>query len=183
MADLSPPDPWAGAPPGCVTTVVTRRGRGAEPRGHLALTAENGGLVPWCGPAAVALATGRSYGAAAEMLRASAPAWYPERGPIVTAYWRDLLAALRHAGVEHEVLDAHPDQPRDSLLRFVRGNLAPGWYLLRVTDHFLLLHHQGFGLAMVHDNRHSGALLGARTHGRRKVTHVARLVAGPLPPA
>ena len=78
------------------------------------------------------------------------------------------------------MLDPTPELPRQSLLRFVRGNLAPGWYLLRVTDHFLLLHHEGFGVATVHDNRHSGALLGAGTHGRRKVTHVARLLGGPL---
>lgn len=158
----------------------TRRARAAEPRGHLALTAENGGVTPWCGPAALALATGLGYCEAAELLRCSAPGWYPENGPIVTAYWRDLLAALRAAEVEHEVLDPRADQPRASLLRFARGDLAPGWYLVRVTDHFLLLRHEGFGLAMVHDNRHSGTLLGARCHGRRKVTHAARLLGGPL---
>ncbi len=186
MPDVTLPAPAPGLSPGCVlaslalTALPPRRLRAAEPRGHLALTEENGGLTPWCGPAAVALATGRTYQAAGDLLRASAPAWYPESGPIVTAYWRDLLAALRQSGVEHEVLDPSSELPRNSLLRFVRGNLAPGWYLLRVTDHFLLLHHEGFGVATVHDNRHSGALLGARTHGRRKVTHVARLVGGPL---
>ena len=182
MPDMSLPVPAPGLSPGCAYAEPTpaRRARAAEPRGHLALTAENGGLTPWCGPAAVALATGRGYHQASELLRCSAPGWYPEQGPIVTAYWRDLLAALRHAGVEHEVLDPTADLPRQSLLRFVRGNLAPGWYLLRVTDHFLLLHHEGFGLATVHDNRHSRALLSARTHGRRKVTHVARLLGGPL---
>jgi len=157
-----------------------RRARAAEPRGHLALTAENDGLIPWCGPAALALAIGCGYAQASELLRRSAPAWYPAAAPIVTAYWRDLLTALRQADVEHQVLDPSEDLPRDSLLRFVRGRLAPGWYLLRITDHFLLLHHEGFGLATVHDNRHSGALLGARTHGRRKVTHVAWLLGGPL---
>ena len=136
---MSSPEPLPGAAPACALLPEARRARAAEPRGHLALTAENGGLVPWCGPAAVALATGRSYGEASELLRCSAPAWYPEASPIVTAYWRDLLAALRRAEVEHEVLEATPDLPRQSLLRFVRGNLAAGWYLLRVTDHFLLL--------------------------------------------
>jgi hypothetical protein len=171
-----------GAPSGESLARVqpNRRNRAAEPRGHLALAEENGGLTPWCGPAAVALATGLGYRDASELLRRSAPGWYPEEGPIVTAYWRDLLAALRQAGVEHEVLDPMPNAPRDSLLRFVRGDVAPGWYLVRVTDHFLLLRHHGFGLASVYDNRHSGALLSARTHGRRKVTHVARLLGGPL---
>ena len=158
----------------------TRHGRPPEPRGHLALAAENGGLTPWCGPAVVALATGRDYGAATELLRRTAPTWYPDSGPIVTAYWRDLLATLRQAGVAHEVLEPRPDQPRDSLLRLVRSGLAPGWYLLRVTDHFLLVRSHGFGLATVHDNRHSGTVLSARSHGRRKVTHVARLRGGPL---
>jgi hypothetical protein len=156
------------------------RKRAAEPRGHLALAEENNGLTPWCGPSAVALATGLAYHDASDLLRGTAPGWYPEEGPIVTAYWRDLLTALRDAGVEHEVLDPAEDAPRQSLLRFARGNLAPGWYLVRVTDHFLLLRSHGFGLATIYDNRHSGALLSARTHGRRKVTHVARLLGGPL---
>lgn len=163
-----------------VALPAPRGRRGAEPRGHLALAEENDGLTPWCGPAALALATGLRYGEASELLRCSAPGWYPEHGPIVTAYWRDLLTALRAAGIEHAVLDPSEEAPRHSLLRFARGDLAPGWYLVRVTDHFLLLEHHGFGLARVHDNRHSGALLGARTHGRRKVTHVARLLGGPL---
>ena len=180
MAETPPLAPLPSALPACAPLPAPRCGRAAEPRGHLALTAENGGAVPWCGPAAVALATGCSYAEAGDLLRRSAPAWYPAKAPVVTAYWRDLLAALREAGVEHEVLDPEPDLPRASLLRFARGRLAPGWYLLRVTDHFLLLRHHGFGLAMVHDNRHSGALLGARSHGRRKVTHVARLLGGPL---
>lgn len=149
------------------------------PRGHEALKAENAGLTPWCGPAALALATGLPYPAAGELLRNTAPGWYPDAGPVVTAYWRDLLAGLRRADVEYALLDL-PHRDRFTLLDLVRGGLAPGWYLVRVTDHFLLLHCQGFGLAMVHDNRHSGALLGARTHGRRKVTHVARLIGGPL---
>lgn len=167
-------------PEAIVDGIVAPRRHALEPRGHLALTAENNGETPWCGPAAVALATGRSYQEATELLRHSAPPWYPETGPISTTYWRDLLGALRHAGVEHVVLDPREDTPRQSLLRFVRGALAPGWYLLRVTDHFLLLRQQALGLATVHDNHHSGALLSAATHGRRKVTHVAQLLGGAL---
>jgi hypothetical protein len=44
-----------------------------------------------------------------------------------------------------------------------------------VTGHFLLLALHGFGLAQVHDNRLSGAVLSAQTHGRCRVTHLARL--------
>ena len=150
----------------------------AVPRGHLDLTAENGGLVPWCGPTALALATGRGYAEATAMLRAAAPDWYPAEGPIVTAYWRDLLATLAAAGVAHAPHDLPEKRP--TLLRLVRDGLAAGWYLLRVTDHFLLLRSQGFGFARLHDNHHTAAPLTARTHGRRKVTHAARLLGGPL---
>ena len=151
----------------------------AAPRGHLDLAAENGGLVPWCGPAALALATGRSYADATAMLRAAAPDWYPAEGPIVTAYWRDLLATLAAAGVAHAPHDLPEKRP--TWVRLVRdGGLAAGWYLLRVTDHFLLLRSQGFGFARLHDNHHTGAPLTGRGHGRRKVTHAARLLGGPL---
>lgn len=157
-------DPWPAAP--------------SAPRGHLDLAAENNGSVPWCGPTALALATGRSYAGATELLRSVAPDWYPAEGPIVTAYWRDLLSALAAAGVPHAPHDLSEKRP--NLLRLVREGLAAGWYLLRVTDHFLLLRSQGFGFAVLHDNHHTGAPISARSHGRRKVTHAARLLGGPL---
>jgi hypothetical protein len=147
-------------------------------RGHLELTAENDGLVPWCGPTVLALAAGRGYAEATAMLRAAAPGWYPAEGPIVTAYWRDLLSVLTVAGIPHASHDLPERRP--TLLRLVRDGLAAGWYLLRVTDHFLLLRSQGFGFARLHDNHHTGAPLTARCHGRRKVTHAARLLGGPL---
>ena len=155
-----------------------RKGPPAALRGHLALLDENQGETPWCGPSALALATGRSYAEAGAMLRSTAPAWYPVEGPIVTAYWRDLLGALAVDGIAHAAV-ALPEQ-RQSLIRFARDGLAPGWYLVRITDHFLLLRSHGFGLATVHDNRHTGVLASARTHGRRHVTHAVRLLGGPL---
>jgi hypothetical protein len=156
---------------------MAREFRPAETRGHLALAAENGGLTPWCGPAALALAAGCPYGTACDLLRGIAPGWYPAEGPVVTAYWRDLLAVLDQLDVPH-VKHSLPDR-RPSLLQLVRSGLPRGWYLLRVTDHFLLLHSHGFGLATVHDNRHTATPLSARTHGRRKVTHIAWLPEGP----
>ena len=149
-------------------------------RGHLALLEENQGETPWCGPATLALATGRSYAEACILLRSIAPAWYPAEGPIVTAYWRDLLGALDAAGIAYEALDL--PAKRRTLVRFARDGLAPGWYLVRITDHFLLLHSHGFGLTTLHDNRHTGLLVSARTHGQRHVTHAARLLGGPLAP-
>jgi hypothetical protein len=133
-------------------------------RGHLALLEENRGETPWCGPATLALATGRSYVEAGLLLRSVAPAWYPAEEPIVTAYWRDLLGALEAVGIPHEPLDL-PAQRRS---------------LIRITDHFLLLRSYGFGLTTLHDNRHTGVLVSAGTHGRRHVTHAARLLGGPL---
>ena len=147
-------------------------------RGHLALQEENQGDTPWCGPAALALATGHSYAEAGALLRSIAPCWYPAEGPIVTAYWRDLLGALDRLHIAHAPLRLAV--PRRSLIRFARDGLAPGWYLLRVTDHFLLLRSHDFGLGTLHDNRHTGALVSAATHGRRHVTHATRLLGGPL---
>lgn len=151
---------------------------GAPARGHLQLHSETGGLTPWCGPAALALATGHSYADACALLRAVAPTGYPE-GEVVTTYWRDLLAGLSAAGIPHVPLPV--PSPHDTLLRMVRDDaLAPGWYLLRVTDHFLLLRQLGAGLARLHDNHHTAMAVSGRLHGRRKVTHAAHLLGGPL---
>jgi hypothetical protein len=98
---------------------------------------------------------------------------------VVTTYWRDLLTALDAAGVAFS--PATLPAPCATLLQLVRsGALAPGWYMLRVTDHFLVLRNHGFGVASLHDNRHTGAVLTGRIHGRRKVTHAVQLLNGPL---
>jgi hypothetical protein len=155
-------------------------------RGHLDLARENGGPTPWCGPAALALALGCSPAEACRLLREMAPQWYPAAGPVVTAFWRDLLAVLDRCGVAHDPMPAGPS-PRPPLLGFLRRGgeegapLRPGWYLLRVTGHFLVLRSRGFGLGQVHDNRHSGVLVTDRVLGRRRVSHAARLRGGPLP--
>lgn len=148
-------------------------------RGHLQLQSEAAGRTTWCGPAVLALATGRSYRGACALLRRVAPACYPQRAEVVTTYWRDLLAGLAAEGVR--VAPVAVPVPGASLLRLLREErLSPGWYLLRVTDHFLLLRQHGFGLARVHDNHHTGVVVTGRVHGRRHVTHAARLLGGPL---
>lgn len=160
----------------------------ARLRGHADLARENGGLVPWCGPAVVALATGYSLAGASQLMREIAPQWYPEDAPVVTAYWRDLLGALDRVGIAHAPFAPNPTAPggRPSLLRMLRQGgpdgapLGAGWFLLRVTGHFLLLRSHGFGLGAVHDNRHSGALVTHRSHGQRRISHASRLLDGPL---
>ncbi len=141
------------------------------------LTRERGGQAGWCGPAAIALAAGCTYVAACELLCEVAPERYAGQPDIVTAYWRDVLGALRLAGVPPESLPVERLAGRGpTLLSLVRkGALPAGVYLVRVTGHFLLLTLHGFGLAQVHDNRLTGAVLSGRTHGRCRVTHLARL--------
>ncbi len=142
------------------------------------LTLERGGQTGWCGPAAIALAAGCGYAEACDLLHRVAPERYAHQPEIVTAYWRDVLAALNLAGQPSLPLPL-PEGRGPTLLSLVRGGgLVPGLYLVRVTGHFLLLTLHGFGLAQVYDNRLSGAVLSVHTHGRCRVTHLARLPFG-----
>lgn len=174
------PAPRAEARSDAGRRVLPATGPEAALHGHLRLVDEIGGGVPWCGPAVLALATGRGYAEACEQLRRIAPAWYPKDAPVVTAYWRDLLAGLAEDGLAFAPLALPMSRP--TLLQLVRGEaLEPGGcYLVRVTDHFLLLEAHGFGVARLYDNRHTGAVVTGNTHGRRKVTHIVRLLDGPL---
>jgi hypothetical protein len=141
------------------------------------LTLERGGQAGWCGPAAIALASGCAYASACGLLRQVAPERYADQPEIVTAYWRDVLAALHLVGVWAAPLRVEKPAGRGpTLLGLARnGGLEAGVYLVRVTGHFLLLTLHGFGLAQVHDNRLSGVVLSSRSHGRCRVTHLARL--------
>lgn len=143
-------------------------------RTHADLAAENGGFIPWCGPAALALAAGLGYREAGERLRRIAPRWYPD-GPVITAYRRDILGVLVEDGVSHVAASL----PRSTLCGLAR-TLASGWYLARITDHFLLVRCAD-GQSLAYDNRHSGVPVSARTGGRRRVTHLVRLLDGPRP--
>lgn len=137
---------------------------------------ERGGHAPWCGPAAVATAAGLSYASACDLLARTAPDRYPPQQEIVTAWWRDLIGALDLAGVKAEPRTV---AGRPTLCRAVREGLPEGWWLARVTDHFCLLRVARRGRAEVFDNRHHAAPLSARVHGRRRVTHLARVPAPP----
>ncbi len=137
---------------------------------------ERGGFAPWCGPAAVATAAGLDYATACRLLGLVSPLRYPPGAEIVTAWWRDLLAALGLAGVRAE---ARPVEGRPTLCQAVRQGLPEGWWLARVTDHFCLVETARGGVARVYDNRLHAAPLSARAHGRRRVTHLAALPAPP----
>ena len=131
---------------------------------------ERGGFAPWCGPTVVAQAAGVTYGAACALLRMTRPDGYPDGEEIVTAFWSDLLGSLARAAVPAE---AAPVAGRPTLCGLARG-LGTGWWLVRVTNHFLLL-RVADGTARVYDNRLHGAPLSAQAHGRCRVTHLARL--------
>jgi hypothetical protein len=148
-------------------------------RSAAAFAGERGGFAPWCGPAAIAHVTGRSYAGACALLHGVAPDRYPEGAELVTAWWRDLVAALAADAVPLRPMPELPE-PRPTLCAYARG-LGMGWYLLRVTGHFLLLHVRAPGLPpLVFDNRHDGEVPGtARAHGRRRVTHALLLPEGP----
>lgn len=137
---------------------------------------ERGGHAPWCGPAAVATAANLSYASACELLARTAPSRYPDGQEIVTAWWRDLIGALDLAGIRAE---PRAVEGKPTLCQAVRGGLPEGWWLARVTDHFCLLKVARGGAAEVFDNRHHAVRLSAKVHGRRRVTHLARVPAPP----
>jgi hypothetical protein len=137
---------------------------------------ERGGYAPWCGPTAVATAAGLTYASACDLLTRVAPERYPPGREIVTAWWRDLVAALGLAGVPAQ---PQPVEGRPTLCQAVKGGLPEGWWLTRVTGHFCLVEVARRGTARVFDNRLHAAPLSARTHGRRRVTHLAALPAPP----
>ena len=136
---------------------------------------ERGGYAPWCGPTAVATAAGLDYASACALLARVAPDRYPPGREVVTAWWRDLVGALGLAGVTAE---PQPVEGRQTLARAVKNGLPEGWWLARVTGHFCLVEVARSG-ARVFDNQLHGEALSPRAHGRRRVTHLARV---PTPP-
>ncbi len=157
------PPPANGTPP-------SRRLRRPEE-----FAGERGGCAPWCGPTAIATAVGSSYAGACDLLARVAPDRYPRGHEVVTAWWRDLLSALDLAGVAAQ---PRPVEGRPTLMQAVRGGLPEGWWLARVTDHFCLVEVARGGVR-VFDNRLHGDALSGKAHGRRRLTHLARV---PTPP-
>lgn len=139
---------------------------------------ERGGFAPWCGPTVLAQAVGASYAEACDLLRLARPDSYPADREIATAWWSDLLAGLALAKVPARPV---PVAGRPTLIGLARG-LPAGWWLVRVTGHFLLLDTAPGRAARVFDNRLHGARLSRDSHGLCRVTHLARLPRGPRPP-
>ncbi|MDT8332523.1 hypothetical protein RQ831_15790 [Roseomonas gilardii] len=149
------------------------------------LAAENAGSEVWCGPTAVALLTGQPYPRAVEAIRAADPADRLNRAKVMRASnWHHLLAALTAGGVEHEARRVSPRLVRGrwawpTLASYAR-TLEPGWFLLRVTGHFLLLHVAPDRTATIHDNHGDPRRLDSkRARAARRVTHCARIPHGP----
>jgi hypothetical protein len=158
-----------------------------EARGH-----------PWCGPSAVAMMTGRTYGEVEEDLRRvmsirATP--YEKRrkalqqARLSTTWWHDLLTTARDLGAPTEPAfsSGNPDGrlPRvlasATLAGLVTRHLAPGWYLVRVTNHFVLLRVAGLRQAWLYDNVSTAVPSGTRAFGgRKRVSHVVRITGGPL---
>jgi hypothetical protein len=160
-------------------------------RGRAALAAEAGGLHPWCGPSAVALITGRPYPAAEQAIRAAGStrqtgrAYRPGRR-LTTTYWPDLLLATARAlpSVPGGAYGGDPVAPQlftpQTLAAFARI-ATPGLWLLRVTGHFLVLWKPVQGVPQLFDNALTREPLNTRrARPRRRVTHAARILTGPM---
>lgn len=160
---------------------------------------DEAGAHPWCGPSAVALITGLTYREVEDAIRARmAKAWCPRRRRqagrprLTTTWWDDLIAVCRERGaaMTPTSIDAARDDgailyalPRATLAGIV-GRLSTGWYLARVTNHFLLLRVERGRGAWLFDNvtlTRAGVPAGIRAFGgRRRITHLMQITSGPL---
>jgi hypothetical protein len=157
-----------------------------EARGH-----------PWCGPSAVAMMTGRTYGEVEEDLRRvmSIRATPCEKrrkalqqARLSTTWWDDLRTTARDLGAPTEPAFSSgqpdgrlPDYLRRATLAGIVQRLEPGWYLVRVTNHFVLLRVAGQRQAWLYDNVSTAVPSGTRAfQGRKRVSHVVRITGGPL---
>jgi hypothetical protein len=153
------------------------------------------GATPWCGPSAVALVTGLTYPEAERRIRAASVTPSRPRGRykpgrrLTITYWPDLVLAAARAlsGSADPLRDVQVFQARrgrltyPTLTGFAREQrqAGPGWFLVRVTGHFIVLHVRARGEALVFDNAATGKPVSA-CGARKRVTHAARVLAGPL---
>lgn len=140
------------------------------------LHAERGGGRMWCGPTLVALVAGVSYERAEALIRAADPKHSLNRAPVMRGTsWRHLVLALGQAGFrvgEYQLLARRGP----SLLRIARM-LPIGLFMIRVTNHFLLLKVTEEGIQVIDNHGDARSVFSGAARNRRRVTHCAVILA------
>ena len=144
------------------------------------LHAERGGGRMWCGPTLVALVAGVSYERAEALIRAADPKHSLNRAPVMRGtHWRHLVLALGQAGFrvgEYRLLNKAPGRRGPSLLRIARM-LPIGLFMIRVTNHFLLLRVTEEGIQVIDNHGDARSVSSRAARNRRRVTHCAMILA------
>lgn len=143
------------------------------------LHAERGGGRMWCGPTLVALVAGVSYERAEALIRAADPEYSLNRAPVMRGTaWPHLVLALGRAGFrvgEYRLPNKAP-RSRPSLLRIARM-LPIGLFMIRVTNHFLLLKVTEEGIQVIDNQGAARSVFSDAARNRRRVTHCAVILA------
>ena len=143
------------------------------------LHAEMGGGRMWCGPTLVALVAGVSYERAEALIRAADPEHSLNRAPVMRGTaWPHLVLALGQAGFrvgEYRLPNKAP-RSRPSLLRIARM-LPIGLFMIRVTNHFLLLRVTKEGIQVIDNQGDARSVSSRAARNRRRVTHCAMILA------
>ena len=144
------------------------------------LHAERGGGRMWCGPTLVALVAGVSYERAEALIRGADPEHSLNRAPVMRGtHWRHLVLALVRAGFrvgEYQLSNTAPGGRRPSLLRIARM-LPIGLFMIRVTNHFLLLRVTKEGIQVIDNHGDARSVSSRAARNRRRVTHCAMILA------
>ena len=143
------------------------------------LHAERGGGRMWCGPTLVALVAGVSYERAEALIRAADPEHSLNRAPVMCGTaWPHLVLALGQAGFrvgEDRLPNKAPGGRWPSLLRIAR-TLPIGLFMIRVTNHFLLLRVTKEGIQVIDNNGDARSVFSGAARNRRRVTHCAMIL-------
>ena len=144
------------------------------------LRAEKGGGHMWCGPTLVALAAGVSYERAEALIRAADPEHSLNLAPVMRrTAWPHLVLALYRAGFrvgEDRLPNKAPGGRWPSLLRIAR-TLPIGLFMIRVTNHFLLLRVTEEGIQVIDNQGEARSVFSDAARNRRRVTHCAVILA------
>lgn len=130
----------------------------------------------WCGPTLVAMAADVSYGSAVAMIRAVDPEHSMNRAePMRTTVWGHLVAALRGAGmfVGEDLLPLRRPTAGWPTLSTLARSVEPGLYMVRVTNHFLLMQVTPDGATILDNHGGARCVRSKAARSRRRVTHCA----------